>query len=39
MTAVPVAGVTYYRCGPNWYQKAYANGEVAFVVVAPPPGY
>ena len=36
---VPVAGTTYYRCGPNWFQKAYTGGQVSFVVVAPPPGY
>jgi hypothetical protein len=39
MTTVPVAGATYYQCGPNWYQKSYTEGEVTFVVVAPPPGY
>ncbi len=39
MTTVPVADMTYYRCGPNWFQKAYTGGQVSFVVVAPPPGY
>lgn len=39
MTSVTVAGVVYYRCGSNWYQKSYTSGEPAFAVVAPPPGY
>jgi len=39
MTTVPVAGTTYYRCGPNWFQKAYTGGQASFVVVVPPPGY
>jgi hypothetical protein len=39
MTTVPVADTTYYRCGPNWFQKAYTGGQVSYVVVAPPPGY
>jgi len=39
MTTVPVVGTTYYRCGPNWFQEAYAGGEVSYVVVAPAPGY
>jgi hypothetical protein len=36
---VPVGDVSYYQCGPTWYQKAYTGGEVTYVVVAPPPGY
>ena len=39
MTPVTAADATYYQCGPNWYQKSYANGELVYVVVAPPPGY
>jgi hypothetical protein len=39
MTTVPVADATYYRCGANWYQKAYTGDQASFVVVAPPPGY
>lgn len=38
-TTVYVDGVTYYRCGPNWYTRGYRGGEVVYVVVAPPPGY
>ena len=38
MTSVNKGGVTYYQCGANWYQKAYANGEMAYVVVTPPAG-
>jgi hypothetical protein len=38
MTAVSVQGVTYYRCGSSWYQRAFTNGEVTYVVINPPAG-
>ena len=38
MTSVTVSGVNYYQCGPNWFQKAYVNGEMSYVAVAPPAG-
>jgi hypothetical protein len=38
MTLVTVNGVNYYQCGPNWFAKAYVEGEQAYVAVAPPPG-
>lgn len=38
MTSETVGDVNYYRCGPNWFQKAYVEGEMAYVSVAPPPG-
>ncbi len=37
MTSVKVSGANYYQCGPNWFQKAYVNGEMSYVAVAPPP--
>jgi len=39
MTSVLVNDQEYYRCGPSWYVKGFANGEVTYVVVTPPPGY
>jgi hypothetical protein len=39
MTMVTVGDTNYYRCAPNWYQKAYVNGELSYVSVAPPPGF
>jgi hypothetical protein len=39
MSEVPVGETTYYQCGPNWYEKAYVNGETSYVSVAPPPGH
>ena len=38
-TTVIVSGVTYYQCGPTWYNRAYAGGSVTYVVVNAPPGY
>ena len=38
MNAVTVSGVNYYHCQPNWFKKAYVNGEEAYVAVAAPPG-
>ena len=39
MTSVQVGDATYYQCAPNWFQKAYVNGETSYVAVAAPPGY
>lgn len=39
MTSVTVGEVAYYRCDPNWFQKAYVNGEMTYVAVAAPPGF
>jgi hypothetical protein len=30
--------VTYYRCGTNWYTKAYSGHSVSYVMVKPPTG-
>ncbi|HML96252.1 MAG TPA: hypothetical protein PKC29_12570 [Thermodesulfobacteriota bacterium] len=38
-TVVTVGAVTYYQCGPNWYNQAYQNGDVVYMSVAAPPGY
>jgi hypothetical protein len=38
-TAVTVAWTTYYQCGSAWYMRAYRNGEVAYLMSNPPPGY
>jgi len=38
MTSTTVGGETYYQCGSNWFKKAYVEGELAYVSVAPPPG-
>ena len=38
-TVVSVGAVTYYQCGPNWYNQAYQNGDVVYMSVAAPPGY
>jgi hypothetical protein len=35
-SAVTVAGVGYQRCGPNYYQPSYDNGDVQYVAVNPP---
>ncbi|MDB4433493.1 hypothetical protein N9166_02020 [bacterium] len=34
-----VNGVTFYNCGPTWYNRAYAGGSVTYVVVNAPAGY
>ncbi len=39
MTSVTVGEDNYYHCAPNWYQKAYVNGELSYVAVAAPPGF
>jgi hypothetical protein len=37
---VIVGGVTFYRCGPNWYERVFeGSGDVTYIVVNPPPGY
>ncbi len=33
---VSVGGVSYQRCGPNYYQPVYQGGGVQYVVVTPP---
>ena len=38
-TAVTVGSTTYYQCGSAWYMRAYNNGEVAYLMSNPPPGY
>jgi len=38
-TTVVAAGVTYYRCGNEWYQRAYRSSEVVYIVVQAPSGY
>jgi hypothetical protein len=30
---------TYYRCGSNWFQKAYYDGNITYVIVTAPKGY
>ena len=39
MSQVVVAGVTYIRCGDNWYNRVMQGGTVNYVVVAAPPGF
>jgi hypothetical protein len=39
MQSVVVGDETFYKCGPTWYVKTYTNGELAYAVVAPPPGF
>jgi hypothetical protein len=36
---VATGGVSYYGCGGSWYNQAYANGSVTYVIVSAPPGY
>jgi hypothetical protein len=38
-TTVIVGGVTYYRCGSDWYSRAYTGGNVTYIVVTAPAGY
>lgn len=38
-TTVYVNGVAYYQCGSTWYNQAYQQGDVVYVVVDTPPGY
>ena len=38
-TTVVAGGTSYYLCGSTWYTRAYSGGDVAYVVVNPPPGY
>jgi hypothetical protein len=35
-SAISVGGVSYQRCGPNYYQPVYQGGGVQYVVVNPP---
>jgi hypothetical protein len=36
MTKTTVGSETYYKCGKDWYQRIYENGDVAYVAVAAP---
>ena len=36
---VIVGGVTYYRCGNDWYTQAYKGGSVTYIVVVTPAGH
>jgi hypothetical protein len=36
---VVIGGISYYNCGPTWYNRAYSGGNVTYVVVNAPPGY
>ena len=36
MRSVVVDGQTYYNCDQYWYQEAYQNGEVVYIVVNNP---
>ena len=38
-TTVYANGVAYYQCGSTWYNQAYQQGDVVYVVVDTPPGY
>jgi hypothetical protein len=38
-TLIVVGGVTYYRCGSDWYSRAYHGGNVTYVIVTAPAGY
>lgn len=31
-----VGNTAYYHCGTTWYQKAYSQGNVTYIVVNPP---
>lgn len=38
-STVIVNNVTYYRCGSDWYSRAYSGGNVTYIVVDAPSGY
>jgi hypothetical protein len=38
-TTVIVGGVSYYQCGPTWYQRAYSGTSMTYVVINAPSGY
>ena len=38
-TTVYVNGVSYYRCGNDWYNRQAQGTSVTYVVVTTPPGY
>lgn len=38
-TKVIVGNVTYYRCGNDWYSRAYQGSSVTYVIVTAPAGY
>jgi hypothetical protein len=33
---ISMDGVTYYQCGPTWYQPTYQGDQVIYVVVKAP---
>ena len=33
-----MGGVVYYVCGPDWYIRAYSDGDVVYTMVPPPTG-
>jgi hypothetical protein len=39
LSEVQVNGQTYFHCGNTWYARAMQEGEVRYLVVAPPPGF
>lgn len=38
-STIYVDGVNYYRCGSDWYSRAYHGGNVTYVIVDAPAGY
>ncbi len=34
-----IQGVTYYRCGSDWFQRSFTGSQVTYIAVPPPPGY
>lgn len=38
-TEIIVGNITYYRCGNDWYQRAYRSTEVVYIVVEAPSDY
>jgi hypothetical protein len=38
-STVIVGGVSYYQCGPTWYQRAYSGGSTTYVIINAPSGY
>lgn len=38
-TTIYVNGFTYYRCGYDWYTRAYTGGNVTYIVVTAPAGH
>lgn len=38
-STIIVGGITYYRCGNTWYNRAHQSGDVVYIVVTAPAGY